>query len=75
MAGLLFVLGVACAVIILVAVSQQRLSRRERSELARLRNLVANLREIAYDHRELDSSLAVIILDEIKSSERKDLEP
>jgi type II secretory pathway pseudopilin PulG len=75
MAGLLFVFGVACAVVILVAVSQQRLSRRERSELARLRNLVANLREIAYDHRELDSSLAVIILDEIKSSERKDLEP
>jgi len=75
MGGLLWaLLALACLVAAVVVASRQGTSREQQRELVRLRHLVTNLREIAYDHRELDSSLAVIILDEIKRSERKDLE-
>jgi len=75
MGGLLWaLLALVCLVAAVVVASRQVTSREQQRELVRLRQLVTNLREIAYDHRELDSSLAVIILDEIKRSERKDLE-
>lgn len=75
MGGLLWaLLALVCLVAAVVVASRQGTSREQQRELVRLRQLVTNLREIAYDHRELDSSLAVIILDEIKRSERKDLE-
>lgn len=75
MGGLLWaLLALVCLVAAVVVASRQGTSREQQRELVRLRRLVTNLREIAYDHRELDSSLAVIILDEIKRFQRKDLE-
>ena len=50
---------------------QQRVDGRERVELERLRNLVDDLKETAWDHRELDSALATIIIDKIRSHERR----
>ena len=49
----------------------QRLEGRERVELDRLRDLVDDLKETAWDHRELDSALATIIIDKIRSHERR----
>ena len=46
------------------------LERRERVELDGLRTLVDDLRETAWDHRELDSALAPIILEKIRAFER-----
>ncbi|HSV37706.1 MAG TPA: hypothetical protein VLI04_03000 [Nocardioidaceae bacterium] len=46
----------------------------ERAELAALRALVAELKDMAYDHRELDSSLAVLFTDRIRSYERQQRE-
>jgi hypothetical protein len=48
------------------------LDRRERAELLGLRDLVDDLKETAWDHRELDSPLATIIIDKIRSHERRD---
>jgi hypothetical protein len=50
---------------------QQRVDGRERVELERLRDLVDDLKETAWDHRELDSALATIIIDKIRSHERR----
>jgi hypothetical protein len=50
---------------------QQKLDRRERLELDRLRALVDDLKETAWDHRELDSALATIMIDKIRSHERR----
>ena len=50
---------------------QQRVEGRERVELERLRDLVDDLKETAWDHRELDSALATIIIDKIRSHERR----
>ena len=50
---------------------QQRVDGRERVELERLRELVDDLKETAWDHRELDSALATIIIDKIRSHERR----
>lgn len=47
---------------------------RERAELAQLRELVADLRDIAYDHRELDSMLSTIVIDRIRTFERQQRE-
>jgi hypothetical protein len=76
MSGLLLtvlVLALTGVVAVVWVAGRQGLSHQERRELVRLKELVTNLREIAHEHRELDSNLAVIILDEIKNSERKDL--
>jgi hypothetical protein len=43
----------------------------DRVELARMRELVADLKDIAYDHRELDSALATILVDRIRTYERQ----
>jgi hypothetical protein len=52
------------------ALSGGRIAEEQRAELARLTALVQDLRELAWDHRELDPDLATIILDKIRSSER-----
>jgi hypothetical protein len=49
----------------------QPLARRERAELDSLRSLVDDLKETAWDHRELDSPLATIIIDKIRTHERR----
>jgi hypothetical protein len=50
------------------------LGRNERSELLELRQLVDDLKETAWDHRELDSALSTIIIDMIRSHERRQRE-
>ena len=47
-----------------------RLTQEQRAELERLTALVEDLRELAWDHRELDPDLATIVLDKIRTSER-----
>lgn len=47
-----------------------RLAEEQRAELARLTALVDDLRELAWDHREIDPDLSTIVLDAIRSSER-----
>jgi hypothetical protein len=51
--------------------AQPSLDRRERVELDRLRALVDDLKETAWDHRELDSALATIMIDKIRAHERR----
>jgi len=70
--GLLVVLGLCWAVFHLVtqAGTPSGLDRRERSELDDLRALVDDLKETAWDHRELDSPLATIVIDKIRTYER-----
>jgi hypothetical protein len=47
------------------------LDRRERRELDALRALVDDLKETAWDHRELDSPLSTIVIDKIREHERR----
>ncbi len=44
-----------------------------RHEIVGLRALVGRLKDLAWDHRELDSTLATIIVDEIRTHEKKEL--
>jgi hypothetical protein len=46
-----------------------------RQETLALRVLVGRLKDTAWDHRELDSALSTIIIDEIRTYERKQLGP
>lgn len=48
---------------------------RTRQENLALRGLVDRLKDTAWDHRELDSALSTIIIDEIRAYERKQLGP
>ena len=48
---------------------------RMRHETAALRELVSRIKDTAWDHRELDSPLATIVIDEIRSYEKKELGP
>jgi len=52
------------------ALGSGRLVEEQRAELARLTALVEDLRELAWDHREIDPDLSTIVLDKIRSSER-----
>jgi hypothetical protein len=45
-----------------------------RREVLGLRALVGRIKDTAWDHRELDSTLATIIVDEIRTYERRELE-
>ncbi len=47
-----------------------RLAAEQREELARLTELVEDLKDLAWDHREIDPDLATILLDKIRASER-----
>jgi hypothetical protein len=66
--GLLVVLGLCWVVFHLVtqAGTPAALDRRERAELEDLRALVDDLKETAWDHRELDSPLSTIVIDKIR---------
>ena len=44
-----------------------------RREVLGLRALVGRLKDTAWDHRELDSTLATIIVDEIRTYEKREL--
>jgi len=70
--GLLVVLGLSWVVFHLVtqAGTTSALDRRERAELDDLRALVDDLKETAWDHRELDSPLSTIVIDKIRTYER-----
>lgn len=80
MSMLLLVLVPLVVLVLLVLVVQAAsrpgddvaLSQRERSELESLRVLTDDLKETAWQHRELDSPLATIIIDMIRSHERRD---
>lgn len=74
--GVLIVLAMVWLVARLVGQSgeQRVLSARERAELDDLRGLVDDLEETAWDHRELDSPLSVIIIDKIRAHERRNRE-
>lgn len=50
-------------------------SQRLREENLALRGLVGRLKDLAWDHRELDSALSTILIDEIRTYERKQLGP
>jgi hypothetical protein len=71
-----FLMVVAGVVIVMIvraagdALGGGRLGEEQRAELARLSALVEDLRELAWDHREIDPDLATIVLDKIRSSER-----
>ncbi len=71
--GLLIVLALVWALMRTLGqtLAAPGLSRRERAELLGLRGLVDDLKETAWDHRELDSPLATIIIDKIRSHERQ----
>ena len=45
-----------------------------RREIHGLRALVGRLKDTAWDHRELDSALSTIIIDEIRTYEKRELE-
>jgi hypothetical protein len=67
------VAGVVLVALIRVAgeaLSGGRIADEQRAELARLTALVDDLRELAWDHREIDPDLSTIVLDKIRSSER-----
>ena len=71
--GLLVVGAMVWLVVHLVGRSTEvrPLDRRERAELDALRLLVDDLKETAWDHRELDSALATIVIDKIRTYERR----
>lgn len=73
----LLVMLVLVAAVAAVAVTagrsrpQDALAAAERRELERLRLLVDDLKELAWDHRELDPDLSTIVIDTIRTSERR----
>jgi hypothetical protein len=71
--GILLVLGFLGLMIYLFSAGSaaRALDQRERTELDRLRALVDDLKETAWDHRELDSALSTIMIDKIRESERR----
>lgn len=54
--------------------ASRALNQRERDELNGLRALVDELKETAWDHRELDSALSLIMIDKIREYERRNRE-
>ncbi len=79
--ALLFVVLAVMVVVVVIGLVLLMASSRsdssvasERAELVRLRELVADLKDIAYDHKELDSSLSTILIDRIRSYERNQRE-
>ena len=77
----LFALGVVLALLIFGGLLLVMLTSRsdsgvasDRAELAGLRELVADLKDIAYDHRELDSALSTILIERIRTYERQQRE-
>lgn len=71
--GFLILLAVLWATVSIVSALQAPTSMeaRERRELERLRILVDDLKQTAWDHRELDSALSTIVIDKIRAHERR----
>lgn len=70
--GVLVVLAVLWATVVIVdRTSGPRPDPREHQELEDLRILVDDLKQTAWDHRELDSALATIVIDKIRAHERR----
>ncbi|HEY0776317.1 MAG TPA: hypothetical protein VGD51_19690 [Nocardioidaceae bacterium] len=71
--GVLILIVVLWAVVAVVGTfnSSRTLEVRERDELDRLRMLVDDLKQTAWDHRELDSALSTIVIDKIRAHERR----
>jgi len=69
--GVVLVLGLLVVVLVLARGNERSLGERDRRELERLRVLVDDLKETAWDHRELDSALSTIIIDKIREHERR----
>ncbi len=67
---LLLVLWAVMTVVSMISASRS-LDVQERQELERLRFLVDDLKQTAWDHRELDSALATIVIDKIRAHERR----
>ena len=72
--GILVLFAMAAALVYLwgTAAASRALATRERDELEGLRALVDDLKETAWEHRELDSALSVIVLDKIRTYERRE---
>lgn len=70
--GVLVLLAVLWATVSMVGLmsTPKPLDNRDRQELERLRILVDDLKQTAWDHRELDSALATIVIDMIRAHER-----
>lgn len=71
--GIVLVLGLLAVIMYAFSAgsTSRALSQQEREELYRLRDLVDDLKETAWEHRELDSPLSTIIIDKIRRSERR----
>lgn len=71
--GIVLVLGFLGLMVYLFAAgsASRALNQRERDELNRLRVLVDDLKETAWEHRELDSALSTIMIDKIREYERR----
>ncbi|HET7532359.1 MAG TPA: hypothetical protein VFJ83_04360 [Nocardioidaceae bacterium] len=71
--GILLVLGFLGLMIYLFSAgaASRALNQQERNELNQLRALVDDLKETAWDHRELDSALSTIMIDKIREYERR----
>ena len=71
--GILLVLGFLDLMIYLFSAgaASRALNQQERNELNQLRALVDDLKETAWDHRELDSALSTIMIDKIREYERR----
>lgn len=54
--------------------NQQRLSITERSELRSARKTIDSIDSLAFEHRELDSMLAPMVIDEIRKHKRRELQ-
>lgn len=74
MAGLALLLWLVLLVAALgLGIAAVRYVERLRQENTALRGLVARLKDIAWDERELDPNLSTIIIDEIRTYEKKEL--
>lgn len=71
--GVLILIVVLWAVVSVLSTfsASRSLEAREREELDRLRLLVDDLKQTAWDHRDLDSVLATIVIDKIRAHERR----
>jgi hypothetical protein len=71
--GVLLVLSFLGVMIYLFSAgtASRALNQRERDELNGLRALVDDLKETAWEHRELDSALSTIMIDKIREYERR----
>lgn len=71
--GVLLVVGLLAVILYAFSAgtASRALTQQEREELNRLRDLVDDLKETAWEHRELDSPLATIVIDKIRQSERR----